>query len=131
MDRLLDYNSKKTSNVKRKTHKLSAYSLCRVRKAFSRFLCILIQNRKYAPSRLTTKKESMCAFLDDQVRAKPLRSVGIFLLTFLHLQLFFSPSCFCTDKHFYSEYCRVHLFPEKAFRYHLGRSRRIKIRAGE
>ena len=34
MDRLLDYNSKKTSNVKRKTQKLSAYSLCRVRKAW-------------------------------------------------------------------------------------------------
>jgi len=100
MDRLLDYDSKKTSNVKRKTHKLSAYSLCRVRKAFARFLCILIQNRKYAPSRLITKKESMCAFLDDQVKAKPLRSVGIFLLTFLHLQLFFSPSCLCTDKAF-------------------------------
>ena len=55
MDRLLDYNSKETSNVKRKTYKLSACSLCRVRKAFSSFLCIVIQSRKYAPSRLITR----------------------------------------------------------------------------
>lgn len=42
----------------------------------------------------------MCAFLDDQLKAKPLLSVGIFLRTFLHFQLFLSPSCFCTDKAF-------------------------------